>query len=106
LPRIWILFVVPTPTPTPDRRTARDLYQFRVDRITDEMKTSARGHGLRFHRAWFAEDGTSFYAVACWVTADGARAFFEEWDIQDEPGEIAIRLEGETGLATLAELVG
>jgi hypothetical protein len=101
---MWILFVVPTPTP--DGRTAQDLYQFRVDRISDEMKASARAHGLRFHQAWHADDGSSFYAVACWDTVEGARAFFEEWEIQDEPGERAIRLEGETGLATLAEIVG
>jgi hypothetical protein len=40
----------------------------------------------------------SFYAVACWETRDGATQFFTEWDIQDEPGEVAIFLEGDIGL--------
>jgi len=101
---MWIMFVVPTPTP--DGRTARDLYQYRVDRITPAMKESARGHGCRFHQAWYADDGSSFYAIAQWDSIDGARAFFDEWDIPDEPGEVAVPLEGEIGLATLADLTG
>jgi hypothetical protein len=32
---------------------------------------------------------------------EGARAFFEEWEIEDEPGEVAIRLEGDVGLVPL-----
>jgi hypothetical protein len=50
------------------------------------------------HRAWHAQDGTAFYAVAKWGTLEGARTLFEEWDIQDEPGEGAIFLEGDVGL--------
>ena len=41
--------------------------------------------------------------VFSWVdlgTSDteGAKAFFDEWDISDEPGEVAIVLEGDVGL--------
>ena len=28
----------------------------------------------------------------------GPRAFFREWEIEDEPGEVAIYLEGDVGL--------
>lgn len=96
---MWILFVVPCPTP--DGRSARDLYEKRVRWISDEMRASARRHGCRFHRAWYAQDGSAFYAVADWETREGASAFFEEWDIEDEPGEIAVRLEGDIGLVPL-----
>lgn len=96
---MWILFVVPCPTP--DGRSARDLYDKRVRWISDEMRASARGHGCRFHRAWYAQDGSAFYAVAEWETREGASAFFEEWDIKDEPGEVAVRLEGDIGLVPL-----
>lgn len=96
---MWILFVVPCPTR--DGRSARDLYEKRVRWISDEMRASARGHGCRFHRAWYAQDGSAFYAVAEWETREGASAFFEEWDIQDEPGEVAVRLEGDIGLVPL-----
>lgn len=93
---MWILFSVPTPTP--DGRTARDLYDWRVTRIDPQMQESARQLGCRFHRAWFAEDGSAFYALACWDSHDGARQFFQTWDIRDEPGEVAIELEGDIGL--------
>jgi hypothetical protein len=96
---MWMLFVVPCPTP--DGRSARDLYEKRVRWISDEMRASARGHGCRFHRAWYAQDGSAFYAVAEWETREGASAFFEEWDIRDEPGEVAVRLEGDIGLVPL-----
>jgi hypothetical protein len=96
---MWILFVVPCPTP--DGRSARDLYEKRVLGISNEMRASARGHGCRFHRAWYAQDGSAFYAVADWETAEGASAFFEEWQIEDEPGEVAVRLEGDIGLVPL-----
>jgi hypothetical protein len=95
---MWVLFTVPCPTP--DGRTAEDLYRTREIRINDEMRASARAHGCRFHRAWYAEDGSTFYAVACWDTREGASAFFEEWDIRDEPGEVAVRLLGDVGLVT------
>ncbi len=93
---MWILFSVPCPTP--DGQTARDLYQKRVDRITDEMRASAAGHGCRFHRAWYASDESAFYAVANWESREGASAFFEQWDIYEEPGEVAVVLEGDIGL--------
>ena len=96
---MWVLFVVPCPTP--DGRTAKDLYDKRVRMITDDMRASARSHGCRFHRAWHAEDGSAFYAIAEWETLEGASAFFEEWEIDDEPGEVAIRLEGDVGLVPL-----
>jgi hypothetical protein len=96
---MWILFQVPCPTP--DGRTAADLYQYRVDVITPQMQESARAHGCTFHQAWYAADGSTFYALAEWATREGASAFFEEWDIQDEPGEIAVRLEGDIGLVPL-----
>ena len=40
---MWILFVVPCPTP--DGRTAEDLYRKRLTRITPEMQASARELG-------------------------------------------------------------
>ena len=93
---MWVLFHVPCPTP--DGRSAKDLYERRIPWITPEMQASARDHGCRFHRAWYAQDGSAFYAIANWESRDGARAFFEEWAIDDEPGEIAIYLEGDVGL--------
>jgi hypothetical protein len=93
---MWVLFMVPCPTP--DGRTAEDLYRKRETWISDDMRTSARSHGCRFHRAWYAEDGSAFYAVANWDTREGASAFFEEWDIRDEPGEEAVSLLGDVGL--------
>jgi hypothetical protein len=95
---LWVLFRVPTPTP--DGQTAEDLYEKRVRLISDEMRASAREHGCRFHRAWHAKDASAFYAIALWETREGASAFFEEWDIRDEPGEEAIFLEGDIGLVT------
>ncbi len=53
------------------------------------------------HRAWHASDCSAFYAVADWQPMEGARAFFEEWNIQDEPGEVAVYLEGDVGLVPL-----
>ncbi len=93
---MWIQFYVPCPTP--DGRTARDLYQARVDGITPAMQASAAEHGCRFHRAWYASDGSGFYALASWETREGASAFFNEWNIEDEPGEVAVILEGDVGL--------
>jgi hypothetical protein len=99
---MWILFRVPCPTP--DGRSARDLYERRVNWISPEMQASARAHGCGFHQAWYAADGSAFWAIAEWASADGANAFFTEWEIDDEPGEVAIRLEGDVGLVRLAEL--
>lgn len=96
---MWILFRVPCPTP--DGQTARDLYEKRITWITPAMQDSARSHGCRFHRAWYAQDGSAFYALAEWETVEGANAFFIEWEIGDEPGEVAIRLEGDVGLVAL-----
>jgi hypothetical protein len=93
---MWMLFMVPTPTP--DGRTAEDLYRRRLTWITDAMRADARQLGCRFHRAWYTEDGTAFYALANWDSREGARAFFERWDIRDEPGEVAITLLGDVGL--------
>lgn len=93
---MWIQFMVPCPTP--DGQTAKDLYAKRVQMITAEMRASAAEHGCRFHRAWYARDGSAFYAIALWETREGARAFFEAWEIEEEPGEIAIDLEGDVGL--------
>ena len=97
---MWVLFQVPCPTP--DGRTARDLYEKRVRLITSDMQASAVKHGCRFHRAWHTDDGSAFYALAMWETREGARAFFKEWKIEDEPGEVAIILEGDIGLVPLA----
>jgi hypothetical protein len=98
---MWVMFHVPCPTP--DGQTAQDLYQKRVIGITPEMRSSAREHGCRFHRAWYARDGSAFYAIAEWATREGATAFYEEWEIEDEPGEVAIRLEGDVGLVPLPQ---
>lgn len=96
---MWILFQVPCPTP--DGQTAADLYNKRVRMITPEMQASAVKYGCRFHQAWQAADSSAFYALAWWDSSEGAHAFFEEWDINDEPGEVAIRLEGDVGLVPL-----
>ena len=95
----WVIFHVPTPTP--DGQTAKDLYEKRVRWFTPEMRESARGHGCRFHRAFTAADGSAFWAVACWETREGGTAFYDEWEIEDESGEVAIRLEGDLGLVPL-----
>lgn len=94
------------PCPTPDGQTARDLYDKRVQRISPDMQASARRHGCSFHQAWYAEDGSAFYALAQWPSVEAAQGFFEEWDIYDEPGEVAIRLAGHVGLVPLAPLPG
>lgn len=80
------------PQPTDGRRRTSDE---RVRLITDEMRESSREHGCRFHRAWYAQDGSAFYAVARWESREGARAFFEQWEIDAEPGEIAVVPEGD-----------
>jgi len=53
---IWVLFQVPCPTP--DGRSAQNLYQKRVDGISPEVRASATRHGCTFHRAWYAADGS------------------------------------------------
>ena len=93
---MWILFSVPCPTP--DGQTAEDLYRKRLTWITPEMRASARELGCRFHRAWFAADGSAFYALANWETREGASLFFRTWNITDEPGEVAVTLLGDVGL--------
>jgi len=65
------------------------------------MQASAAQHGCRFHRAFAAADASAFYALACWESRPGASAFFREWDIADEPGEIATWLVGDVGLVPL-----
>ena len=95
----WVLFQVPCPTP--DGRSARDLYDKRVTWISPEMRESAKRHGCQFHRAWHATDGSAFYAIALWESREAARAFFEEWHIEDEPGEVVVYLEGDVGLVPL-----
>ena len=82
----------------PHSRWAKHLYEERLTWITDEMRASARELGCRFHRAWYAEDGSAVYALANWETRDGAQTFFERWDITDEPGEVAFTLLGDVGL--------
>lgn len=94
-----MLFSVPCPTP--EGRTAKDLYEKRLTWISDEMRASARELGCTFHRAWYTSDGSAFYALAHWRTHEGASAFFELWQITDEPGEVAIMLEGDVGLVPL-----
>jgi hypothetical protein len=94
-----MLFVAPTPTP--DGRSAEDLYEKRLTWITDEMRADARARGCRFHRAWHAQDGSAFYALAFWESRAGANAFFEKWEIEAEPGEQSILLEGDVGLVPL-----
>ena len=96
---MWVMFQVPCPTP--DGQTAEGLYQKRVRMISPEMAADAKARGCTFHRAWYARDGSAFYAVAEWRSRDAARGFFETWDIQDEPGEIAVILEGDIGLVPL-----
>lgn len=95
---IWLLFQVPCPTPLGE--TADDLLQKRYERITPEMRESARSLGCRFHRAFAAADGSAFWAIACWESREGATEFFQLWDIRDEAGEIAIPLTGDIGLVT------
>ncbi len=94
---MWILFSAPTS----EERSAQQMYEKRLMWIDDAMRASAREHGCTFHRAWYAKDGSAFYALAHWRTREGATAFFEEWDIRDEPGEVAVLLEGDVGLVPL-----
>ncbi|MGH7332329.1 MAG: hypothetical protein ACREKS_06165 [Candidatus Rokuibacteriota bacterium] len=96
---MWALFHVPCPTP--DGQSARDHYDKRVTGISDDMRANARKYGCQFHRAWYAEDSSPFYALALWQSREGANAFFEEWQTADEPGEVAIRLAGDVGLVPL-----
>jgi hypothetical protein len=96
---MWVLFRAPCPTP--DGQTAQDLYEKRLTWISEEMRASARDFGCTFHRAWHASDDSAFYALAHWRTPEGARTFFERWQIGDEPGEVAIVLEGDVGLVPL-----
>lgn len=96
---MWIMFTAPCPTP--DGQTARDLYEKRLTWISEEMQESARAHGCRFHQAWHAADGSQFVALAWWDSREGARAFFQEWQIEDEPGEVATVLEGHVGLVPM-----
>lgn len=65
------------------------------------MRRSAKRHGCNFHRAWYSDDDNSFYALAQWDSREGARAFFDKWQIDDEPGETAIELKGDVGLVPL-----
>ncbi|MGH2998767.1 MAG: hypothetical protein ACRDNM_05640 [Gaiellaceae bacterium] len=69
--------------------------------ISDAMRTSARDLGCTFHRAWHASDGSAFYAIAHWRTREGAQTFFQLWQIDAEPGEVAIPLDGDIGLVPL-----
>jgi hypothetical protein len=39
--------------------------------------------------------------VAQWRSREAASGFFERWSIEDEPGEVAIELLGDVGLAPL-----
>ena len=96
---MWILFTVPCPTL--EGQTAHDLYDKRVHWISPGMQDSARSLGCRFHQAWYADDGSAFYALAYWDTREGARTFFAEWQIDEEPGETATVLEGHVGLAPM-----
>jgi hypothetical protein len=96
---MWVLFYVRCPTP--EGQTARDLFDKRIDMIGDGMRASARDLGCTFHRAWHAVDGSAFYAIAHWQTREGAQTFFEQWQISDEPGEVAVILEGDVGLVPL-----
>ena len=96
---MWILFRVPCPTP--DGRTAQDLYDTRVTGIHEGMRASARELGCTFHRAWHAADGSAFYALAHWESREGASEFFERWQIEAEPGEVGILLDGDVGLVPL-----
>jgi len=70
---MWVLFSAPCPTP--DGQTAQDLYEKRLTWISDEMRASARDLGCTFHRAWYARDGSAFYALAHWRTREGAHAW-------------------------------
>jgi hypothetical protein len=94
---MWILFSVPCPTP--DGRTAQNLYQARVDRIGPEMQASARGTVA-------ASTGRGTPATArcstrwrSWRPRTGTGVYWS-WDIQDEPGEMSLRLEGDGRLVS------
>jgi hypothetical protein len=96
---MWVLFRAACPTP--DGRTARELYEKRLTWIDDAMRASARELGCTFHRAWHAADGSAFYALAHWRTREGAMEFFDRWQIDAEPGEVSVLLEGDVGLVPL-----
>ena len=56
------------------------------------MRTAAASTG-----AFVAADRSAFYAVACSKSRAAASAFFEEWQIDAEPAEAAIFLDGDVG---------
>jgi hypothetical protein len=66
--------------------------------ISTDMQDDARRLGCRFHRAWYAADGSAFYALASWDDRAKATKFFERWQIAAEPGEEATILLGDVGL--------
>ena len=97
---VWVLFRASTPTPNTGE-TARALYEKRISWITDDMRADARDHGCRFHRCWYARDGSAFWALTCWNTIDDAEAFYDRWQIDEEDGEEGWILEGDLGLVPL-----
>lgn len=96
---MWILFTVPCPTP--DGRSAEELYDQRAEWITPQMQASAAEHGCEFHRVWYARDGSALVVLGRWRSPEGAQAFYDEWQIGDEPGEVGTVLLGDLGLAPL-----
>ena len=91
---------------TPRQRAMLD-FAVKVTERSSEIEQAdferLREHGCRFHRAWHAQDGSAFYALAFWECREGATTFFELWEIDAEPGEEAIWLEGDVGLVPLPE---
>lgn len=96
---VWMMFTAPCPTPA--GKTAEQMVREREIGISAEMQASAREHGCRFHRCWSTADGSMFVAIASWESREGARAFFEQWQIQDEEGEVVSQLVGDCGLVPL-----
>jgi hypothetical protein len=101
---MWMLFYVPCPTP--DGQSAEELYQKRLKALTPEMKADARQHGCRFHRVWHARDGSAFYALVEWASREEEHAFYSRWNVQHDPGDTTIFLEGDLGLVPLPDLIG
>jgi hypothetical protein len=91
------------PRPIADARRAHRARPLRLSRHAHRRGDARKRPrpGCTFHRAWHTADGSSFYALAHWRTREGAQGFSDEWQIEDEPGEVAIVLEGDVGLVPL-----
>jgi hypothetical protein len=70
----------------------------RLTRISPEMQASARELGAGSTARGTRTTARPSMPLRTGDSREGASRFFELWGIADEPGEIAVRLEGDVGL--------